>query len=196
MDLSTLPIDTMETAITDRLRLAFPVRDFTIERVPQVLTIKEFERLSKLSPFIGLAWMAFLPDGTTNARQTKGDMTWRLILINKASSTLETRFKGDKRGIGLDAMVQVSVLLLNGTTFDGIGASQVTRAAAAIADGWSDDAIAIAQVDFKIAFAASPSRLQLVSREDFERLGITWIMEPRDEDAPPVTETVTIPQGA
>jgi hypothetical protein len=78
MDLSSAPIRVMEPAIKARLRLAFPEKDFTIERIPQTLTIKEFERLSRLSPFIGLAWAGFKPDGA-NERITKGPLQGRQI---------------------------------------------------------------------------------------------------------------------
>lgn len=194
MDISTTPIRAMETPIVNRLRLAFPSKDFTIERVPQTLTLKEFERLVKSTPFIGLAWTGFRPDGQTNARVTKGDMLWRLILIYKASSTLEARFKGDKLGLGLDAMVDVSIVLLNGAVFDGIGTSQVTSASSVIADGWSDDKIVIAQVDFSVKFTSTPGNLALVTPGDFARLGITWIVEPIDAAAPAVTDLVEPPQ--
>lgn len=187
MDISHTPIRSMEPAIVDRLRLAFPKKTFTIERVPQVMTIKEFDRVAKLTPFIGLAWVGFTPDGQTNARITKGDMLWRLMLIFKASNTLETRFKGDKLDIGLDAMIDVAVVLLNGAVFDDIGTCQVTRANSIIADGWTDDSIAIAQIDFTVKFSATAANLQLRTIHDFERLGITWAVT-GGADAPAVTD--------
>jgi hypothetical protein len=187
MDLSSAPIRVMEPAIKARLRLAFPEKDFTIERIPQTLTIKEFERLSRLSPFIGLAWAGFKPDGA-NERITKGDMLWRLVLVYKASNGLEARFKGDRLGLGLDAMVDVSIVLLNGAGFPGIGKSQVTLANSVIADGWSDDSIVIAQVDFTVSFTATPANFSLKTAEDFQKLGITWIVDPEDEAAPDVTD--------
>jgi hypothetical protein len=194
MDISHTPIREMEPKIIERLRLAFPAKDFTIERVPQTLSIKEFERLARLAPFIGLAWTGFRPDGTaTNARITKGDMLWRLIIVFKASNSLETRFKGDARGLGLDAMVDVAVVLLNGAVFDGIGTSQVILANSVIADGWSDDSIVIAQIDFSVKFSATPANLALVTPGDFQRLGITWAIEPVLNGAPSVTETIDQP---
>lgn len=190
MDLASAPIRLMEPAIVDRLRLAFPAKTFAIERVPQTLSIKEFERLARLAPFIGLAWTGFKPDGAAG-RMTKGDMLWRLILIFKASSTNEMRFKGDTRGLGLDAMIDVAVVLLHGWTIDGIGKCQVTLANSVIADGWLDDGVVIAQVDFAVSFAATPAIFALKTAEDFLRLGITWAVDPEDADAPPVTDLVS-----
>ena len=194
MDISTAPIRIMEPAIVERLRLGFPAKDFAIERVPQVLTLTEFGRIARLSPFIGLAWTGFAPDGQTNARTTKGDMRWRLILVFKASNGLETRFKGDTRGLGLDAMVDVAILLLNGAVFDDIGTCQVTSAESVIADGWTDGDLVIAQIDLTVKFSATPRILKLITADDFAQLGITWIIEPAVDGAPEVTDTVEPPQ--
>ncbi|SOC83118.1 hypothetical protein SAMN05421890_1563 [Ensifer adhaerens] len=190
MDLSKAPIARMETAITERLRLAFPEKTFTIERVPQVLTIKEFERLSRISPFIGLAWTGMKPDSDTG-RSLEGKMTWRLILIYRASSTPEARFKGDRRGLGLDSMIDVSMALLHGWTLPGVGRAAVTLANSVIADGWSDDLLVIAQVDFEIRFNAPVADYDLVTAEELKTLATTWAL---DDSAETVTDTINIPQ--
>ncbi|WP_375588110.1 hypothetical protein ABWH89_12020 [Hoeflea alexandrii] len=147
MELSLTPIRSQEPLIIERLRLAFPEKTFALERIPQVLSVNEFKRLSKSSPFIGLAWTGMRPD-LASGRMLKGVMQWRLVLIYKASSGLEARFKGDTKGIGLDAMIDVAMVLLQGVSFDGQGHTAVTLANSVIADGWSDDDIAIAQIDF------------------------------------------------
>ncbi|MFC3074689.1 hypothetical protein [Shinella pollutisoli] len=193
LDLARQPIRTMAPKIVERLRLAFPEKDFTIERIPQVLTLKEFERLSRLSPFIGLAWTGFKPDGDNN-RITKGVMLWRLILIFKASSSLETRFKGDARGLGLDAMVDVSIVLMNGAEFPGIGTSHVTLANSVIADGWTDDALVIAQVDFEVRFTSTPAVYKLVDLADFAAIGASWIVNPAVEGAPSPADDIDLTQ--
>lgn len=174
MDLLKTPIRLMEKAIIERLRIAFPERDFQIDRVPHVLTIKEFERVVRLTPFIGLAWMGCQPD-RNNGRAIKAAGKWRLIMIVKASSSLQARFKGDARDIGLDAMIDVATALLQGTTFDEIGASAVTAAEPVYADGWADEAIAVAQVDFEISYLFSPAGLGLKTIDEFRALGITWL---------------------
>ena len=50
-DLSLAPIQLMEPAIIERLRLAFPQKLFTIERTPPTLTINEFQRVVRLANF-------------------------------------------------------------------------------------------------------------------------------------------------
>lgn len=187
MDLASQPIAVMEPAIVARLRLAFPEAQFQIQRVPPVLTDMEFKRVVRLTPFIGLAWLGMKPD-TGTGRELRGAMQWRLVLIVKASSSIEARFKGDRRDIGLDAMVDVATVLLNGVTFD-IGHSTVTRAEGVFADGWADDATVIAQVDFEIRFATRVAGLGLTTLDDFRSLGITWLnaASPDPEDDPEMT---------
>lgn len=174
MDLALAPIRTIEPAIEARLRLAFPTKDFQIQRVPPVLTIKEFERVVRLTPFIGLAWLGIKPD-PASGRQLAAAMRWRLIMIVKASSSLEARFKGDRRDIGIDAMIDVAAALLQGTVFDGIGVSAVTGAEAVFADGWADEATVVANLDFEVRYQFSPAALQLKTIDDFQKLGVTWI---------------------
>jgi hypothetical protein len=124
MDLSLTPIRSQEPLIIERLRLAFPAKTFTIERVPQVLSINEFTRHTSSSPFIGLAWTGMKPD-PASGRMLKGVMQWRLVLIYKTSNSLEARFKGDTKGIGLDAMIDVAMVLLQGVSFEGQGHTAV-----------------------------------------------------------------------
>ncbi|KAB2772170.1 hypothetical protein F9L00_24705 [Brucella anthropi] len=186
-ELTKAPIRVMEAAIIARLRLAFPEKKFQIGRVPAVLTVKEFERILRLKPFIGLAWMGLQPD-RDNGRLLSGAANWRLVLVVKASSSLDARFKGDKFDIGLDAMIDVSSVLLSGCTLSDIGTCTVTRAEAVYADGWADDATVLAQVDFDVRFTSPLSAFQIKSADDLKSLGITWITN--DAEEPVITDTI------
>lgn len=188
VDLSAAPINAMEAAITDRLRLAFPPKLFKIERVPAVLTINEFESSVLLAPFIGLAWMGLQPD-RDNGRQFQGIANWRLVLIVKAKNSLVTRFKGDRFDIGLDAMIDVATVLLSGCSFDNIGTSTVTRAEAIYADGWGDKATVLAQVDFDVRFVSPLSLFKIKTLDDLKSMGVTWITNGDEES--PISQTIT-----
>jgi hypothetical protein len=193
MDIDHTPIRVMEPAIVDRLRPGFPKKTFELKRVPLTPSNREFQRYLNMLPFIGLAWAGFQSDGV-NGRQTKGDMLWRLYLFVKTSSGLEARFKGDSRDIGLDAMIDVATVLLNGAVFDGIGSCHVTRAAALHAEGFADDDIAMASIDFAVKFTSNPGALKLVTPADFEAFGITWSLTGAAEDGPAVTDEIEMPQ--
>lgn len=187
MDLSRQPIARMEALIKERLRIAFPPKTFGIERVPQTMTLSEFARLSRFTPFIGLAWTGMKPDGDAG-RRLDGKMLWRLILIYKASNGLEARFKGDAKGLGLDAMIDVSMALLHGWTLPEVGRSAVTLANSVIADGFTDDAVVIAQVDFEIRFAAPVADYDLITLAEFKALAVSWSL---DGAADTLTDTIS-----
>ncbi|UXS52591.1 hypothetical protein FY148_07985 [Agrobacterium tumefaciens] len=185
-----MPIRNQEPLIIERLRIAFPEKIFTIERVPQVLSLKQFNRIATQTPYIGVAWTGMKPDAD-NGRMLKGNMLWRLILVSGVSSGLEARLKGDKYDIGMDAMVDVASVLLQGVNFDGQGVTSITLANSVIADGWSDDNIAIAQIDFTFSFATSAAATGKMQPEDFKALGITWSVNGSTET---VTDEVQPPQ--
>lgn len=195
MDLQATPIRSMEPPIVARLRMAFPERAFQIQRVPSVLTIDEFRRVVRLAPFIGLAWMGMTPD-RDNGRQLAAAMNWRLVLIVRASSSLEARFKGDAQDIGLDAMVDVACALLQGCELTGIGVCSVTGAQAVYADGWADEATVVAQVDFAIRYQASAAELKLVTPDDFAKLAVGWLVDGSTdpEHGPDAGQEIEIPQ--
>jgi hypothetical protein len=167
------PIRRQEPLITQRLRVAFPENPFVIERVPQNLSTSEFKRIVRMTPYLGLAWAGMKPD-TNSGRQLKGDMQWRLILINRVSNGLEARFKGDKHDIGMDAMTDVGMAILHGASFPGVGTTTVTQVSSLIAEGYADDDIAISQIDFTFSFVTSPADFSIASQELFEALDITW----------------------
>ena len=187
MDLSQAPIRIASEKIVDRLRLAFPERDFTIERVPPNMTLKEFERVVRKVPFLGLAFVGLSPDGESG-RRVQAKQRWRLILVYKSSGAQAVRFTGDKRGIGLDAMVDVASVMMHSHAIEGLGDTTLTSAESMIADGWTDEHLVLAKVDFEVRYIAQPSTFQLKTAEDFKALGVTWLSD-LDE---PVEDTITL----
>lgn len=195
-DLTLAPIRLMEPAIIARLRIAFPAKDFTIERVPPTLTLNEFGRIARLSPFIGLAWAGMQPD-KSSGRQLQADWGWRLVLIVKATSSLEARFKGDTRDMGLDGMSDVAIALLQGAVFENIGDCAVSGAQAVFAEGWSDDATVVAWVDFSIRTTTSPAAHKLITEDDFTNLGVQWLNPDADDPAGQLdaSQEIDVPEG-
>jgi len=191
MGLTTAPIRTVEPVLTARLRLAFPERTFSLERIPSVLTVKEFERVLRQPPFLGLAFMGIRPD-PNSGREIQAAMRWRLIIVVKASRDFRTRFSGDAHEIGLDAMTDVAVVLLQGASLEGIGATRVTSVEAVYAEGWGDDATVVNQVDFEVAYSASARALKLVTAADFAGLGVTWLNEDNADlaEVPEITQEI------
>lgn len=195
MDLSAAPIRTIEPLINARLRLAFPEETFGLERIPAVLTVKEFERVLRRPPFLGLAFLGIKPD-PNSGREIQAAMRWRLVIVVRASRDLRTRFSGDAQEIGLDAMTDVAVVLLQGAVFEGVGAVRVTAVEAVYAEGWGDDATVVNQVDFEVGYSASPRALKLKTAADFRALGVTWLNDaspdPDPDTGPDVPQTIAI----
>lgn len=189
--LSSAPTRIMGPLIVERLRLGFPEQHFGIERVPSTLTLSEFQRLTRVAPFIGLSWTGLQPDAG-NARILRADMMWRLTLIVRNSQSAEGRFKGDQFDIGLDAMLDVATVLLQGAVFEDIGQCNVTSARPVYAEGHEDDAVALAHVDFTISFSAPLSGLQLKPGADLTALNVAWLTTDSDDPtaAPTVLQTI------
>lgn len=189
-------IRVMEPVIVDRLRLAFPSKIFGIERVPSTLSMSEYKRVLRMSPFIGLAWVGFKKDGDSG-RILKGVHQWRLTMVVRASNGLEARFKGDHSDVGLDAMVDIATALLQGAVFDEIGFSTVTDAQSVFAQGHEDDDVALAHVNFEIAYSAPLGNLELKTASDFDALQITWLTtDPQTNDGDPdISQIIETPKS-
>lgn len=191
--LDTAPIRLTEPHLVARLRLAFPERTFEIQRCNPTMSVSEFERLARLAPFIGLAFVGF-KTASSSGRRLDGMMAWRLILIVKISD-LERRFKGDPRDIGMDAMVDVASVLLHGWTIEGVGTVAVNAANAVFADGYEGDDVSIVQIDMDVAYSASPAALALKTPEDLHILAINWLATNGDAAGASPPETVQQTQG-
>lgn len=180
MNLANAPLRTMEPAIIERLRLAFPAKTFAIERVPSVMTVKEFERVYMAAPFIGLSWTG-LRSAKNNSRQLQAAWEWALTLVYKSAGGPERRYAGDQFGIGHDAMFDVAVALLQGAEIPRIGWATVTGAQAAYAEGHEDQDTVVARIDFEISTTVTPAAFSLKTVDDFSRFGIAWMTgEPAD----------------
>jgi|GEM_PF-934702 len=180
--LDATAIRIMEPAIVERLRMGFPKKFFGIERVPSTLSMTEYKRVLRLSPFIGLSWVGFKKD-SDSGRTLKGIHQWRLTLVVRASSGLEARFKGDHSDVGMDAMVDVATALLQGAVFKDIGNVTVTDAQSVFAQGHEDDDTALVHINFDIAYSAPLGDLKLKTASDFAALQITWLANPEADQA-------------
>lgn len=167
------PIRNMYPELVERLRLAFPEKDFTICRVPQQMSADAFGDLVRVAPVIGIAWRGIRPDANAG-RILKGSAQWRLLIIYKASGSPENRFIGDQFGWGLDDMVDVAAVMMHGWTLPNIGACSVTDIQSVTADGFAKEDIELAQIDFEIGFAVPSALLAVKDPADLTALGITW----------------------
>lgn len=187
-NLASTAIRTMSPAIVERLRLAFPDKIFGIERVPSMLNGREFNEVTRKTPFIGLSWVGMKKD-SDSGRLLKGHHQWQLTLVVQASGSLRVRYEGDHSDIGIDAMIDVAVALLQGATLEDIGSVTVTDAKSVFAQGLNDDDIALAHIYFDVSFTAPLQDLALVNAASLNQMQITWSTT---QDGDPDDNTQTI----
>lgn len=169
------PILMIDEAVESRLRTAFDGK-WTIERVPDPMTLAEFEHLLRSTPWIGLGWASLA--ATPQGRRVDGTLGFTLTICLRNPGA-EARFKGDSRGPGIYTATLAAAALLHGMTVPGVGTIQVTGAASAFAEGHKDRQIAIARLAFEVigislgdfmgAVAAADDLKELVSGWDFEQ---------------------------
>lgn len=189
MDKSQAPIALQEPLIINRLRTGFPANIFTIERVSSAMTSAEFNRWINNGLFLGLAWNG-MKAGETERRLT-GDQRWSLFIVYRSTSSLEARFKGDARGLGIDAMVDVACALIHGFRND-VGRCAVTAANAVVPEGFANDAVVVTQIDFTFSFATDTAELDIEAGDDLTAIGVTWSLSGALEGAPSQSETLNL----
>ncbi len=161
-------------AIETRLRAAFPAPTFTIDLMPAMPTKAEFERATRVKPFIGIAWADF--KASEQVRALDGKTEWIVYLVCENKVSAASRMKGDARGIGLFGMVAAAGAVLHGHTLVDVGSVEVTGAAPIYKEEWGDDATAIAMVSLTFGCGLSPDRASAQSLTDFLRLTCAWAM--------------------
>lgn len=181
MDVSLMPIRSMAPLIMARLRKVFPENKFQLDRVPSILTLNEFERLTRQSPFLGLAFAGMKPDGASG-RRLLCKYQWRLVIILKATGNFNRRFCGDARDFGLDDLTDVATAILHGHTLPDIGACAVTGLETVYAEGWSDQATVLAHINFEVMTALAAGDLRLETPEDFESIHAVWLLDADDAE--------------
>lgn len=175
MDTQYTPIRAMEPKIIDRLRLVFPTKLFTIERVPPTMSPEEFKSLTRLSPYIGLAFTGFKIDPNAG-RAAKGTWNWSIVFVCKATGNFDRRAKGDIFDLGLDEIMDVAGCILHGVTFDDIGLCSVTSSDVIYSEGWGKDAYVLAHLNIEIQTTMMSGALEIETLEDFAGINATWLM--------------------
>lgn len=173
------PLQLMGDALTTRLKLVFPPARFQHDIVPAHLNAKEWRRLTHRTPFIGLGWndIEANPEG---GRPFDGHARWTVFLVTKNARGTHERYWGDALAPGLFAMVHAAIAVLNGYTIPDIGTAEATRSANLYAEGWDDDAMAMASIDLSVGISfgladilSAPADMGL-----FHTLGISWDFPP------------------
>jgi len=182
MDMSLNPIRSMEPLLLKRLRLVFPVKTFQMERVAPVMDAAEFERLTRQTPYIGLAFNGFRNDAQAG-RFVQGLWNWKLIIVCKAVGSFNRRVKGDKFDVGLDDIMDVASVILHGVSLDEIGLVSVTSSDVVYSQGWGNQAIVLAHLDFNVRTNMASGDLKLETPQDFKGINAIWLSGDENQEA-------------
>lgn len=187
------PITAIDEAVEARLRTAFLANRWSFQRVPDPMTLDEFKRLMRATPWLGLGWtdLAASPQG----RQVQGQLSFSLTICVKNVGH-EARFHGDRQGPGLYVATMVAAALLHGMTIRDVGTIQVTRAASAFAEGFGDASIAIARLTFQVTTSLGDFLGAVAQLPELKELISGWDLAASSgdqaEDAP--ADTITFDQ--
>lgn len=180
------PLALAHEAIWGRLEDFFPASHFARADVPARITPQGWKRLVRRTPFVGLSWRGIAPDAA-NTRLFKGRSQWSVFLAARNEHAPETRATGGATGPGLLAMAHVAVFCLGGFTIPDVGSITITEVANLSADGWDDEAAAVAGVSFDLPLGIGAG-LTAEAIDEFLRFGATWSFDPMPPGSPPAAD--------
>ena len=189
----TDPISALHAAIVARLREKLPAKRWTIELVPYALTVEDFKRLMRTTPWIGIAWRGFAPD-KASGRSTAGPLLFTVTVCTK-NTGINGRHLGDAVGPGLYPSAMLVAALLSGLTVRDVGTLRCTAVAPAYADGVGDMDAGLAAIECEAHvdlgdFLADPAAL-----DDFATLVTSWDFTPDGTTEGEPTDTITLPEA-
>lgn len=184
----TNPIMAIDAAVETRLRGAFEQRRWAFERVPDPMTLQEFTRLLRATPWLGLGWTDLA--ASAQGRQVTGTLSFSLTICVRNPGAA-ARFHGDGQGPGLYVATMAAAALLHGMTIPGIGTVQITRAGSAFAEGYAEQQIAISRLTFEVATSLGDFLGAVAALPDLKELVSGWEVEQAENEP---SDTIDMPQ--
>lgn len=176
--------------LLEQLRAAFKAPTFDVQLVPPAPSKEEWNRITHLRPFVGLAW-AGLTQGK-QARALEGKSTWIVYLVVENTGDVAARWTGDNLGIGLFGMVTAGGYALHGRTIPDVGSIAVTGIESLYREDWADDASAIAAIGVEVDMTPGNAGAGATTLDDFLSLTCAWTMPAPDGSVPLPTDTISI----
>jgi hypothetical protein len=154
--------------------------------MPPIPTKTEWDRLTRRSPCLGVAW-AGLEREPKAGPLFSGEAKWLIYLVVD-NPEVGARFYGDGRGIGLVGMVTAAIALLHGWTVDGVGTTSVALAESLTKEEWGNDTTAIAGLDLRVPVIPDAGIAAAPALDDLVRIGATWLVR----DTPAADDLITL----
>jgi hypothetical protein len=143
------PLEAQATGLQAQVQSLFTPLRFNFEFVPAQMSLKQWNRLGGLAPFVGLGWKG-VPVRAEFDSTFHASAQWTLYLIARNAGGVQARYLGDAQGLGLLRMVQSAISLLNGYSIPDAGACWVQSAANLWVDGWEAEGCALASVELQV----------------------------------------------
>ena len=186
------PLQATGIAIQDRLRLVFPERRFVHAWMPPKVNAKDWTRLLRRLPFVGLGWSDADPIKAA-PRVFAGESGWTVFLVAENKAGPRNLYFGDAQGPGLFDMVHAAVAILHGHTIPGVGTVFVTKTGNAFAENWDGDDTAMAAVDLRVGLTLPlADAVSGVAETVLATIGIAWSWG----EPPQIEQSDTITTGA
>jgi hypothetical protein len=178
------PLHFMGEAIAARLKLVFPPNQFTHEYVPARLTLTEWRRLTRRTPFVGLGWTGITPDHEAG-RVFEGTAHWIVLLVTKNAGGVAARYQGDRVGAGLFQLIRAASIALQGFTprqpelsWEAASTVLIRDIQSVYSDEWADDEAAVGMISLDVPYQEQISD-DLVAAlgqtpGSFGNVSITW----------------------
>jgi hypothetical protein len=167
------PMPAIGRALQAQLQAYFPLTVFEHQVVPAKVGAKEWAKLTRRLPFIGLGWNDVEP--TRDAGPLfDGQSRWSVFIAVENSRGIAERYFGDAQAPGLLQFVQVAVAVLHGFKIPCVGTVMVTRASNAAGEGF-DENQAIAVIDISVSTVlALPDIIVQPDMGLFQQMAVTW----------------------
>ncbi|ABS69713.1 hypothetical protein Xaut_4492 [Xanthobacter versatilis] len=186
------PISEIHRAIEPLLRPYFERGIWVIEPVPFPMSLDEFKRLMRATPWIGIAWREFAVD-TNAGRSLMGQHQLALTIVAKNAAGLDGRFFGDRLSPGLYPSLVTAAAVLHGKTLPDIGTLNVTRAGQSYAEGYGDLGAVVGLIELSVRTKFGDVLGAVEAAPDFARLVSSFELQPPADGREPVTDTIDLP---
>jgi hypothetical protein len=164
------PITAMTRGIETILRELLTSR-WSIEHVPDPLTMQEFQRLLQATPFVGIAWTKTTIGPEAGRRPMMTPIIKLTFCVKNTSRS--GRLLGDDAGPGLYPAMEAARMLLHARAIDVIGTLSVTECSQVYADGYGQMDLALGQMTIQTVTAAE-NAATVADLPDFRRLATSW----------------------
>lgn len=186
------PLFALHAAIAGRLRLAFPVREFTHATMSARMTPAGWAELLRRTPFVGLGWVGIRPSAA-NGKRFHASAQWTVALVNRNAAGPELRLLGDRHGPGQLGMIQVACMALQGLTIEDVGTVQVGEIGNILAEQWPDETGAVTAMALSCDFAIDALGTMTAGVDEYLRHVADWRLEPGDVPGP--IDTIALRDG-